>query len=363
MTCYKQALNSDSTRCRASHHKCDEKQPRCSRCQRLDLECELSDFIVPSNWCSSVQGAAAADEERPNPASTWEVFNNSITPLPQVTSPKQPPASHTEPPSLDGDKVALIQEFQNGVGKWVDLFDDEQHFQRTVVKRTLESPLLMDAICALTARQVSMVNRAELWKSAAVQYYAESLHHLITTLGLPASSPEDTLSATILLSSYELLVLPGLDHRRHVSGALTLIKSYGCKASSQGLIGAAFWVYARQDLAMALVHECPTMLPPEEWGVSLAEQETREDRLGNKLIWLLAKIVAHTFGKTDGRSIELLRDNRTSLMRELDAWFESLPVSFSGTTYGPPSPEGFVKRWFAIPSTGKSSIHLTALSN
>lgn len=281
------------------------------------------------------------------------MFNNSITSLPHVSSSKQSPVSHAEPPSLDGDKVTLIQEFQNGVGKWVDLFDDERHFQRTVVKRALESPLLMNAICALTARQVSMVDRAELWKSAAVYYYAESLHHLITTLGLPASSPEDTLPATILLSSYELLVLPGLDHRRHVSGALTLIKSHGCKASSQGLIEAAFWVYARQDLAMALVHERPTMLPPEEWDVSWVEQETREDRLGNKLIWLLSKIVAHTFGETNGLSIELLCSTQTSLMRELNAWFESLPASFRGTTYGPPSPEGFVKRWFAIPSTGK----------
>src|SRR5699024_2905567 len=101
------------------------------------------------NWCSSVQGTAAVDEERPSPASTWEVFNNSITPLRHVTSPKQSPVSHTEPPSLDGNKVALIQGFQTGVGKWVDLFDDEQHFQRTVVKRALESPLLMNAICAL----------------------------------------------------------------------------------------------------------------------------------------------------------------------------------------------------------------------
>lgn len=294
------------------------------------------------------------EEERPSPASTWEVFNNSITPLTQATSPKQPRAA--SPPSLDGDQVALIQEFQNGVGKWVDLFDDELHFQRTVVKRALESPLLMNAICALTARQVSMVDRADLWKSATVHYYAESLHHLITTLGLPTCCPEDTLPATILLSSYELLVLPGLDHRRHVSGALTLIKTYECKASSQGLVGAAFWVYARQDLAMALLHECPTMLPPEEWGISWSERETREERLGNKLVWLLAKIVAHTFGATDRLSIELLRDTRTSLIRELDAWFKSLPVSFSGVTYGPPSPEGFIKHWFAIPSTGKSFL-------
>ncbi|KAF7591641.1 hypothetical protein BBP40_001280 [Aspergillus hancockii] len=230
------------------------------------------------------------------------------------------------------------------------------NFQRTVVKRALTSPLLMNAICALTARQVSMVDRAEIWESAAIHYYAESLNHLISTLNLPTSCPEDMLTATILLSSYELLALPGLEHRRHVSGALTLIRAHECKATSQGVIGVVFWVYARQDLAMALVHKCPTMLAPEEWGVSWDEQETRESRLGNKLIWLLAKLIAHTFGKADGHTIESLHESRTSLKKELDCWFEGLPISFSGIAFGPPTAEGFLKRCFPVPSTGKVYI-------
>ena len=68
------------------------------------------------------------------------------------------------------------------------------------------------------------------------------------------------------------------------------------KLNSKGLVGASFWVYARQDIAMALVHECPTMLPPEEWYVSYAEQETADDRLGNQIIWCLARVIAFTFG-------------------------------------------------------------------
>ena len=47
---------------------------------------------------------------------------------------------------------------------------------------------------------------------------------------------------------------------------------------------------------MALVHECPTMLPPEEWYVSYAEQETADDRLGSQIIWSLARVIAFTFG-------------------------------------------------------------------
>ncbi|PYH90945.1 hypothetical protein BO71DRAFT_461090 [Aspergillus ellipticus CBS 707.79] len=234
-----------------------------------------------------------------------------------------------------------------------DLFDDEAHFQLTAVKRALASPLLMSAICALTARQISMVGKGEVWKSVAVQYYGDSLLHLIAALDSPTSSLDDTLAATILLSSYELLASPGLDHRRHVYGALNLIRTHDCNASSGGLIGAAFWAFARHDVAIALVHECPTMLPPEEWDVAWAEQETREDRRGNKMVWLLARIIAHTFQTPDGRTqdTQSLLEHRTSLLHGLEAWHASLPDTFRGMAFGPPSEEGFLPQWFAVPST------------
>lgn len=218
---------------------------------------------------------------------------------------------------------------------------------------------MINAICALTARQLCMVGHGgDMWEAAAVRYYGQSLHHLINTFADTVSSPEDTLAATTLLSSYELLVSPVLDHRRHVSGALTLIRTYGCKATSGGLMGAAFWVYARQDIAMALVHERPTMLPPENWGVDWTKEETAEDRLGNRLIWITAKIIAFTYQGGEGLLVDILLQRRAALMSEAQAWLDSLPASFYGISYGRPSPEGFVKYWFAVPSTGEDLLHL-----
>ena len=335
-----------SIRCRASHHKCDEQQPRCGRCQRLSLECEPSDFIVQSTWCSATLATTPVDHG--GPTSTWDVFDNTV-----VISPKQPEASPV-PPALDAEKVSLIQSYQTGIAEWMDLFDDESSFRRAVVKRAVESPLLMNAICALIARQVGIADREEVWRATAARYYGESLQQLIAALELPTSYPEDNLAATMLLSSYELLALPGLDHQRHVSGALTLIRSHACKATSTGIMGAAFWIYARQDVAIALVHECPTRLPPEEWGVSWTEHETKEGRLGNKMVWLLAKTIAHTFRKGCVLSARSLADNRACLECELDAWFESLPSAFHGMPYERPSPEAFPLLWFAVPSTGET---------
>ncbi|GLA11142.1 hypothetical protein AnigIFM62618_003429 [Aspergillus niger] len=198
-----------------------------------------------------------------------------------------------------------------------------------------------------------MAGRGDMWKTTAVHYYGESLHHLIHTLNGPSYGSDDTLAATVLLSSYELFTSPGLDHHRHVSGAVTLIRTNSHNASSEGLKAAAFWVYARQDVAMALVHECPTMLLPDEWGVEWTDQEMDEDFLGNKIIWIVAKVIAHTFGEVGGVAEHSLRRDRLRLFEELETWRESLPTSFAGIPFGAPSEEGFIKLLFAIPSTVK----------
>jgi hypothetical protein len=170
------------------------------------------------------------------------MFNNSVTPLRNVDLPR-PQLSPAAPSSIDAEKVHLIQEDQHGIGTWVGLFDDDLKFQKTLVKWALESLMLMNAICALTARQMSIVSRGAIWKSATVRYYGESLHQLIKTLQGRSYFPDDTLATTVLLSSYELLFAPGLDHLRHVYSSLTLIRTHTCKAGSKGVVGAAFWVY------------------------------------------------------------------------------------------------------------------------
>ncbi|RDW93029.1 uncharacterized protein DSM5745_00351 [Aspergillus mulundensis] len=253
-----------------------------------------------------------------------------------------------------GRKRKMVE--TSGIATWMDLFDEEQHFQRIVVKRALHSPLLLNSICALTTKQLSLLDGkwATQAQSTASTYYGEALHHLIATLGDPRSNPvpiAETLAATILLSSYELLVCPGMDHRRHVSGALTLIRTHGCNAASGGMAGAAFWVYVRQDVAMALVHECPTMLAPEEWCVSWTMPEERDDCLGNQMVWLLAKVVGYTYDKSNAAAESGAQ--KESLKNDLRSWYESLPLHFKGMDIGLATAEAGGRMFFAIPSTGE----------
>ncbi|KAH8803374.1 hypothetical protein F5884DRAFT_861704 [Xylogone sp. PMI_703] len=352
----------NSTSCRLRHAKCDEIQPTCGRCKRLEIVCEFSDFIVPSNWCS-LSSKTAAPREELQPASTWEVFNIPITAVPSPASLDNALFNSEGVLDIDPEKAHLLQHYQKGIGAWMDLFDHSMCYQRDVMRRAHTSPLIMTALCALTAKQLCLVRREEAWDAVAVRYYGESLHHLINVLGSTQPCVEDALFGTILLSSYELLASPGLDHRRHVAGSLTLIKTHNVTARSKRLARASFWIYARHDTCMGLINECPAMLQPKDWNVSWAKQESEEDTLGNQMIWLLAKVMAFTFGNAENKSEETLLVIRTQLLAELKAWLNGLPPSFKGVPYGPLSREGFVKRWFAVPLSAAAmyTYHLAML--
>lgn len=285
------------------------------------------------------------------PVSTWDLFSGSIDPLPPAVHSQDSDLPSNSSQRLDSEQVTLIQGFQNGIGCWVGVFDDEFYFQRTVPRMALNSGLLLNAICALTAKQRSGTEKGQVWKAAAVHYYGDALRHLIQTLGSPGYVVEEALVGTILLSSYELNDSPGLDHRRHVCGALTLVRKYGCKASSRGLTRAAFWVYARQDVSMALAHECPTMLPPDEWEVDWGETERGDYMLGNKIVWILANVLQYTFSDISKSASSSRR--RSALKRELDSWFSSLPKAFCGVPYESNPKDGFSKLFFVAPSNGE----------
>ncbi|KAF4627188.1 hypothetical protein G7Y89_g10970 [Cudoniella acicularis] len=301
------------------------------------------------------------EEDVSHPDSTWDVFNNLIPTLSNLPSPQNALSSTDGPLVIDLEMAELLQEYQRGIGPWMDLFDHDLSYQRGVMRRAHSSPLIMQALCALTAKQLSMVTRGEVWEAVAACYYGESLRLLINVLADTALCRQDALVATILLSSYELLASPGLDHRRHVSGALTLIKTHDFTARSKCLERASFWVYARLDIAMALIHECPTMLPPEEWNVCWAKQETEEDVLANQILWILAKIIAFTFQKGETLPEANLSTSRSKLLAEITTWFDDLPSSLKGIPYGSPSREGFVKHWFAVPASGQCHITIPRL--
>jgi hypothetical protein len=216
----------------------------------------------------------------------------------------------------------------------MDLLDFDNTYQIHIPRITLTSPLVFHCICAFTAKHLCLSN-ARLhgaWDPIARQHYGEALRLLIKSLNDPFC--EYTLTATLLVSSYEILARIGAtEHKRHFLGTTMLIRSQGVTAQSCGIDRANFWIYARHEIGVALSTEEPLILNPDvEWNVSLNERETREDVLGNHVLWILARVINLVFGPEG--STDASRPKREAFLDELEEWRLRLPDAFIGISYG-----------------------------
>ncbi|KAF2176737.1 hypothetical protein K469DRAFT_605880 [Zopfia rhizophila CBS 207.26] len=252
--------------------------------------------------------------------------------------------------SLTSETAFLLQTYRRTVATWMDVFDHNQTYELSIPRLTLTSPLLFHCICAFTARHLSLSQsgRNSSWTPIAQHHYGEALRLLISLLNSP-SAQDHALTATILLSSYEVISSLGQEHRRHFLGAMMLIKSHGITARSIGIDRANFWIYVRHEIGVALATEKPLILNPDEWNVQWEEGETREDMLGNHILWILARAIGLVYGRSkEAKDIELEQRKRKELIDETYKWRHELPDTFVWVKYGEPDEEGFKRVYFAV---------------
>ncbi|MCJ1450810.1 hypothetical protein MMC28_001144 [Mycoblastus sanguinarius] len=185
------------------------------------------------------------------------------------------------------------------------------------------------------------------------------------------SKQEETITATVLLSSYELLSAPGSKHRRHLHCLSILFETRGIYGASEGLERASFWTYARQDVAMALMNECRPQLNAGNWNVTWMANMT-EDMVGNHMLYLLNRVVALVFDKgvvsdcsmtsrpptidDDSVHLGLITDVKRWRLDDLNDWYKGIPCGSTST-------EGFIELWFPIPISAAAMLlyHLAML--
>lgn len=254
---------------------------------------------------------------------------------------------------MTAEMAYLVHVYQSGVATWMDIFDHEAHYQRTVTRRVLISELLLQCVCAFTAKNLSLLESGEIWTAAATQYYGKSLRMLIDLLG--SSAPQDdALTAIMLLSSYEMITTDGPEYWQHYSGTMVMIRTQGIDARSVGLDRANFWIYIRHEIVIALVNESPLKFGPREWNVEWLEGEQNEDVLGNKLLWLLGRAIDLVFAKDPITGDPIVTTiERRNLLRDTEQWYTGLPGSSYGVKYGQETEEGFSRLFFAVPASGE----------
>ncbi|KAK7413504.1 hypothetical protein QQX98_007652 [Neonectria punicea] len=246
--------------------------------------------------------------------------------------------------------VHLLNTYQTGVATWMDIFDHDCSYQREVLRRCTTSELLIRSVCAFTAKNLSLHPSGDVWAAAAARYYGESLRILIDYLDRDRPH-EDALTAAMLLCSYEMIASQGLEHRRHLYGAMILIVHRGVDASSVGLDRANFWIYIRHEITVALFHKTALQISPEKWHVDWKQGQVGEDSMGNQLLWLLGRAIQVAYGR-DVSITMTWSDERRDIHAEAARWFDGRSLAFRGVKYGEPNDQGFSKLYFAIPSAG-----------
>ncbi|KAI4940537.1 hypothetical protein J4E86_010737 [Alternaria arbusti] len=306
----------------------------CGNCERLNLDCELSEEIV---WAT------------PRVDTTPDEPNNDAPLLVDVF--------RTRMNDLDLPENSLSNQNYIPANGVTTAGSDEANGPKKLV---LRSPLLFHCVCAFTANYLALSNSSHdpSWQVTASKHYGESLRLLIEALSMP--SHEHALTASMLLLSYEIHgALRSEDYRRHFLGLTVLIKSRHVTAQSSGTDLANFWIYIRHEIVVAMASEQPLVLDPAEWEVSWVEGETREDVLGNHMLWILARVLNLIFGP-DGRT-EAGKEQRQSFLHEIEMWRRGLSDTFVGISYGEKDEDGFGKVYFPVAAAAATAFwyHIT----
>jgi hypothetical protein len=340
----------------------------CGNCERLDLECEQSDASI---WRTTDSHSVTPCEQLEEP-SLLDMFQSELNVFDQPTHNIHPssdgassnlisrsvPAetcSPSETVSLTSETAVLLETYVQTVATWMDIFDHRGTYQLHVPQLVLKSPLLLHCVCAFTANHLELSNASSnsSWKFVAVKHYGEALRLLIHALSIPAH--EHALTASMILLSYEIHdSLRSEDYRRHFLGLTTLIRSRNITAQSTGTDRANFWIYVRHEIVLAISSERPLLLDPAEWSVSWIEGESREDVLGNQVIWILARVVNLIFGK-DGKSAAG-KTKREKLLREIEVWRLGLSETFLGIPYGDKEQNGFRRVYFPVTAAAAAAF-------
>lgn len=247
----------------------------------------------------------------------------------------------------------LVRKYQTGIGAWMDVLDHSSNYRRQVTRRAASSALLMYSICALSAKQMSLVGEHSVWEPVAGRFYGQSLRLLIHDLNQVDARYDEVLVATILLSSYELLAIPGPDYRRHLQGVSSLLQSHCMSSITTELDRASFWIYARHDVAMALINYCPTIIATSEWPAVNITEASEEDATGNEVLWLLARVIEFRFASPNSTVSDDRRQSLREITGEVDKWWDSLPLTSHGLSSGELSEDGLSRLWFCAQSAGE----------
>ncbi|KAI1274369.1 hypothetical protein F5Y07DRAFT_217524 [Xylaria sp. FL0933] len=159
------------------------------------------------------------------------------------------------------EEYKLWNNWVDEVAPWLDKFDNDCHFGRTLPVMAQDHRHLRCSMLALSARQQEQ-KFPECRSSASLALYQEAVHQLIPEL---QSRSTAVVASCVVLCVLEMMSCSPTMWRRHLDGCASLIQSVGINGFSVGLEKALFWCFARMDVCGGFISSQRTLIPIDSW--------------------------------------------------------------------------------------------------
>ncbi|KAH8650565.1 hypothetical protein BGZ60DRAFT_473863 [Tricladium varicosporioides] len=278
----------------------DNQLPSCSRCTLLNRECVR----------------VASDPFR-------HAYNPTVKPVDRALGPR-PEYEYAEDQVwlTPRSNALLLRHFVAKLSLWFDYCDPRNTFATSVVQQAVNSPTLLYAILATSARHLSMTSDFDAY--LADKYHRECLALLINIVGDNSALLDEALcAATVILRLFEEISVPlvGSDTQGHLMGTHTFMRASEYQPS--GIREAAFRVVLRQEIVFAFKTQTPLQLLPEYVQVDRAMDTADDWGSAFHIMVLCAEVLSYCYGEE-----QKLAETWDNLSERVSSWMESKSASF-----------------------------------
>jgi len=214
-----------------------------------------------------------------------------------TTSINEQEAANIPQPQLSPeDDFELWKNWLDEVAPWIDKFDPERHFQRTLPIMARSHDHLRYSMLALSARQIERKNNSK-HTSRSLALYQTAIQLVLPQLHT-RSTP--VIASCVVLCVLEMLSSSAKAWHQHLDGCAHLLEAVGINGFSGGVDQALFWCFARMDVCGGLIASSKTLIPVEHWassGMGLDADVNRFRSVGDynvyacEAVYLIAQIL------------------------------------------------------------------------
>jgi len=287
--------------------------------------------------------------------------------------------TNVSPPQLSAEEdFELWKNWLDEVAPWIDKFDPERHFQRTLPIMARSHDHLRYSMLALSARQIERKNNSK-HTSRSLALYQTAIQLVLPQLHT-RSTP--VIASCVVLCVLEMLSSSAKAWHQHLDGCAHLLEAVGINGFSGGVDQALFWCFARMDVCGGLIASSKTLIPVEHWassGVGLDADVDRFRSVGDynvyacEAVYLIAQILdllsfhSNLAGRV-GATPRLPTDTDTAysarwtrLWHHISTWYTTRPAEMLPISSFTPPTSPFPRLLYSNPAAmSGNQLHHTA---